>query len=30
VTRLEELAAHYGARFQPDSGWPLVTAAAKT
>jgi 3-hydroxyacyl-CoA dehydrogenase / enoyl-CoA hydratase / 3-hydroxybutyryl-CoA epimerase len=26
VERLEELAARYGARFQPDSGWALVTA----
>jgi 3-hydroxyacyl-CoA dehydrogenase/enoyl-CoA hydratase/3-hydroxybutyryl-CoA epimerase len=25
VERLEELAARYGARFQPDSGWALVT-----
>ena len=25
VTRLEELASRCGARFQPDSGWPLVT-----
>ncbi|HVW70503.1 MAG TPA: 3-hydroxyacyl-CoA dehydrogenase NAD-binding domain-containing protein, partial [Steroidobacteraceae bacterium] len=25
VTRLEELAARCGPRFQPDSGWPLVT-----
>jgi 3-hydroxyacyl-CoA dehydrogenase/enoyl-CoA hydratase/3-hydroxybutyryl-CoA epimerase len=25
VTRLEELASRYGPRFQPDSGWPLVT-----
>jgi 3-hydroxyacyl-CoA dehydrogenase / enoyl-CoA hydratase / 3-hydroxybutyryl-CoA epimerase len=25
VTRLEELGARYGTRFQPDSGWPLVT-----
>jgi 3-hydroxyacyl-CoA dehydrogenase/enoyl-CoA hydratase/3-hydroxybutyryl-CoA epimerase len=30
VTRLEELAAHYGPRFQPDSGWPLVTTGLKT
>jgi 3-hydroxyacyl-CoA dehydrogenase/enoyl-CoA hydratase/3-hydroxybutyryl-CoA epimerase len=29
VTRLEELAARYGARFQPDSGWPLVTTGLK-
>jgi 3-hydroxyacyl-CoA dehydrogenase / enoyl-CoA hydratase / 3-hydroxybutyryl-CoA epimerase len=29
VTRLEELAAHLGPRFQPDSGWPLVTTDAK-
>jgi 3-hydroxyacyl-CoA dehydrogenase/enoyl-CoA hydratase/3-hydroxybutyryl-CoA epimerase len=29
-TRLEELASRYGARFQPDSGWPLVTTDAKT
>jgi 3-hydroxyacyl-CoA dehydrogenase / enoyl-CoA hydratase / 3-hydroxybutyryl-CoA epimerase len=27
VERLEELAARYGARFQPDSGWHLVAAA---
>ena len=26
VERLEELAGRYGARFQPDSGWALVTA----
>src|SRR6185437_5735616 len=26
VVRLEELAGRYGARFQPDSGWALVTA----
>lgn len=25
VARLEELAGRFGARFQPDSGWPLVT-----
>ena len=25
VERLEELAARYGSRFQPDSGWALVT-----
>lgn len=25
VTRLEELAVRYGPRFQPDSGWTLVT-----
>jgi 3-hydroxyacyl-CoA dehydrogenase / enoyl-CoA hydratase / 3-hydroxybutyryl-CoA epimerase len=30
VTRLEELASRYGPRFQPDSGWPLVTTQAKT
>jgi 3-hydroxyacyl-CoA dehydrogenase / enoyl-CoA hydratase / 3-hydroxybutyryl-CoA epimerase len=30
VTRLEELAVRYGARFQPDSGWPLVTTGSKT
>jgi 3-hydroxyacyl-CoA dehydrogenase/enoyl-CoA hydratase/3-hydroxybutyryl-CoA epimerase len=29
VTRLEELAARYGVRFQPDSGWPLVTTGLK-
>jgi 3-hydroxyacyl-CoA dehydrogenase/enoyl-CoA hydratase/3-hydroxybutyryl-CoA epimerase len=29
VTRLEELATRYGPRFQPDSGWPLVTTGAK-
>ena len=28
VERLEELAARYGARFQPDSGWSMVTGAA--
>ncbi len=28
VERLEELAARYGARFQPDSGWALVSGAA--
>jgi 3-hydroxyacyl-CoA dehydrogenase / enoyl-CoA hydratase / 3-hydroxybutyryl-CoA epimerase len=27
VERLEELAARYGARFQPDSGWHLVAGA---
>ncbi len=27
VERLEELAARYGARFQPDSGWALVAGA---
>ena len=30
VARLEELAGRFGARFQPDSGWPLVTTGAKT
>jgi 3-hydroxyacyl-CoA dehydrogenase/enoyl-CoA hydratase/3-hydroxybutyryl-CoA epimerase len=30
VTRLEELAVRYGPRFQPDSGWPLVTTGSKT
>jgi 3-hydroxyacyl-CoA dehydrogenase/enoyl-CoA hydratase/3-hydroxybutyryl-CoA epimerase len=30
VSRLEELAVRYGARFQPDSGWPLVTTGTKT
>ncbi len=30
VTRLEELAVRYGPRFQPDSGWPLVTTGQKT
>jgi 3-hydroxyacyl-CoA dehydrogenase / enoyl-CoA hydratase / 3-hydroxybutyryl-CoA epimerase len=30
VTRLEELASRCGARFQPDSGWPLVTTDVKT
>ena len=30
VTRLEELAERYGPRFQPDSGWPLVTTGSKT
>ena len=29
VERLEELAARYGARFQPDSGWSMVTGAGK-
>jgi len=29
VTRLEELAVRCGPRFQPDSGWPLVTTGAK-
>ena len=29
VTRLEELASRCGPRFQPDSGWPLVTTDAK-
>ena len=29
VTRLEELAALCGPRFQPDSGWPLVTTGLK-
>jgi 3-hydroxyacyl-CoA dehydrogenase/enoyl-CoA hydratase/3-hydroxybutyryl-CoA epimerase len=29
VTRLEELAERYGTRFQPDSGWPLVTTGLK-
>jgi 3-hydroxyacyl-CoA dehydrogenase / enoyl-CoA hydratase / 3-hydroxybutyryl-CoA epimerase len=29
VARLEELAARYGSRFQPDSGWPLVTSGGK-
>ena len=28
VERLEELATRYGTRFQPDSGWALVTGAA--
>ncbi|MGH8200486.1 MAG: 3-hydroxyacyl-CoA dehydrogenase NAD-binding domain-containing protein, partial [Steroidobacteraceae bacterium] len=27
VERLEELAARFGARFQPDSGWALVAGA---
>jgi 3-hydroxyacyl-CoA dehydrogenase/enoyl-CoA hydratase/3-hydroxybutyryl-CoA epimerase len=27
VERLEELAARYGARFQPDSGWSMVAGA---
>src|SRR3569833_119861 len=30
VTRLEELASRCGPRFQPDSGWPLVTTDVKT
>jgi 3-hydroxyacyl-CoA dehydrogenase/enoyl-CoA hydratase/3-hydroxybutyryl-CoA epimerase len=30
VTRLEELAVRCGPRFQPDSGWPLVTTGSKT
>jgi 3-hydroxyacyl-CoA dehydrogenase / enoyl-CoA hydratase / 3-hydroxybutyryl-CoA epimerase len=30
VTRLEDLASRCGARFQPDSGWPLVTTDVKT
>jgi 3-hydroxyacyl-CoA dehydrogenase/enoyl-CoA hydratase/3-hydroxybutyryl-CoA epimerase len=30
VSRLEELAARYGVRFQPDSGWPLVTTGVTT
>jgi 3-hydroxyacyl-CoA dehydrogenase/enoyl-CoA hydratase/3-hydroxybutyryl-CoA epimerase len=29
VTRLEELAGRYGGRFQPDSGWNLVTTGLK-
>jgi 3-hydroxyacyl-CoA dehydrogenase/enoyl-CoA hydratase/3-hydroxybutyryl-CoA epimerase len=29
VSRLEELTARYGSRFQPDSGWPLVTSGGK-
>ncbi len=29
VARLEELAARYGARFQPDPGWPALTAGGK-
>ncbi len=29
VTRLEELAVRCGPRFQPDSGWPLVTSGGK-
>jgi 3-hydroxyacyl-CoA dehydrogenase/enoyl-CoA hydratase/3-hydroxybutyryl-CoA epimerase len=29
VTRLQELASRYGPRFQPDSGWPLVTTGLK-
>ncbi|HVC29716.1 MAG TPA: 3-hydroxyacyl-CoA dehydrogenase family protein, partial [Steroidobacteraceae bacterium] len=28
VERLEELAARYGGRFQPDSGWALVTGGS--
>jgi 3-hydroxyacyl-CoA dehydrogenase/enoyl-CoA hydratase/3-hydroxybutyryl-CoA epimerase len=30
VTRLEELASRCGPRFQPDSGWPLVTTPLKS
>jgi 3-hydroxyacyl-CoA dehydrogenase / enoyl-CoA hydratase / 3-hydroxybutyryl-CoA epimerase len=30
VTRLGELASRYGTRFQPDSGWPLVTTGHKS
>jgi len=30
VTRLQELASRCGARFQPDSGWPLVATDVKT
>ncbi len=30
VTRLEELAGRHGPRFQPDSGWPLVTTGPKS
>ena len=30
VSRLEELAVRCGPRFQPDSGWPLVTTGSKT
>jgi 3-hydroxyacyl-CoA dehydrogenase/enoyl-CoA hydratase/3-hydroxybutyryl-CoA epimerase len=30
VTRLEELATRHGPRFQPDSGWTLVTTGQKT
>ena len=30
VERLEELATRYGGRFQPDSGWALVTGAGAT
>lgn len=30
VSRLEELAARCGPRFQPDSGWPLVTTGLKS
>ena len=29
VTRLEELAARYGARFRPDAGWVALGAAQK-
>jgi 3-hydroxyacyl-CoA dehydrogenase/enoyl-CoA hydratase/3-hydroxybutyryl-CoA epimerase len=29
VARLEELAGRFGTRFQPDSGWTLVTTEAK-
>jgi 3-hydroxyacyl-CoA dehydrogenase/enoyl-CoA hydratase/3-hydroxybutyryl-CoA epimerase len=29
VARLQELSGRYGARFQPDSGWPLVTSGGK-
>ena len=30
VTRLQELASRCGPRFQPDSGWPLVTTDVKS
>jgi 3-hydroxyacyl-CoA dehydrogenase/enoyl-CoA hydratase/3-hydroxybutyryl-CoA epimerase len=30
VARLEELAAHHGARFRPDSGWPQLSTAIRS
>ncbi|HET9389003.1 MAG TPA: 3-hydroxyacyl-CoA dehydrogenase NAD-binding domain-containing protein [Steroidobacteraceae bacterium] len=29
IARLEELAAHHGARFRPDSGWPQLSGAVQ-
>jgi 3-hydroxyacyl-CoA dehydrogenase/enoyl-CoA hydratase/3-hydroxybutyryl-CoA epimerase len=29
VTRLEELAARYGARFAPDAGWSALSSGEK-